>query len=278
LRFANWTFGPEQLDNLCDGIQREERETNQPEERLMEMRGSVLLLATCAMLPITGAEGQAPQATQLYTLDGTVRHGNDPVESAELALSRGNQAARLFRTGADGKFSFPDLTPGPVVLKVRRLGYKAEMMNVNVGSQTAARPLDVQLGEIVSTVEEVIVEGSKGHLQEFYDHKANNNFAKFFERKDIEERNPTYMSELLRTVTGAKISSRGAGNAILLRGCQPMVWVNGMRSPGAELDDVVRPIDVAAMEVFPSSAGLPPQYQDRNNRMCGAIMIWTRNQ
>jgi len=244
----------------------------------MEMRGTVLLLATCAMLPIAGAEGQAPQATQLYTLDGTVRHGDDPVEAAELALSRGNQAARLFRTGADGKFSFPDLTAGPVVLKVRRLGYKAEMMNVNVGPQTAARPLDVQLGEIVSTVEEVIVEGSKGHLQEFYDHKANNSFAKFFERKDIEAQNPTYLSELLRTVTGAKIMSRGAGNAVLFRGCQPMVWVNGMRSPGAELDDVVRPIDVAAMEVYPSSAGLQPQYQDRNNRMCGAIMVWTRNQ
>jgi hypothetical protein len=57
-----------------------------------------------------------------------------------------------------------------------------------------------------------------------------------------------------------------------------MVWVDGMRAPGAELDDVARPMDVAGLEVYPSSAGLPPQYQDRNNRMCGAIVVWTRNQ
>lgn len=254
------------------------RGNNLPEETLMEMRTTVLLLAALALAPIARADGQAPQTTQLYTLEGTVRDGDDPVESAEIALSRGNQAARLFRTGADGKFSFSDLSPGPVVLKVRRMGYKAEMMNLNVGPQTAARPVNVQLGEIVSTVEEVIVEGSKGHLQEFYDHKANNSFAKFFERKDIDAQNPTYLSELLRTVTGAKIQAKGGGNSILLRGCQPMVWVNGMRAPGAELDDVARPIDIAGMEVYPSAAGLPPQYQDRNNRMCGAIMVWTRNQ
>jgi hypothetical protein len=51
-----------------------------------------------------------------------------------------------------------------------------------------------------------------------------------------------------------------------------------MRAPGAELDDVARPSDVAGMEIYPSNAGLPPEYQDRNNRMCGAIIVWTKNQ
>jgi len=37
-------------------------------------------------------------------------------------------------------------------------------------------------------------------------------------------------------------------------------------------------MDVAAMEVYPSNAGLPAEYQDRNNRMCGAIIVWTKNQ
>jgi hypothetical protein len=57
-----------------------------------------------------------------------------------------------------------------------------------------------------------------------------------------------------------------------------MVWVDGMRAPGAELDDVARPGDIAGMEVYASNAGLPAEYQERNNRMCGAIMIWTKNQ
>jgi hypothetical protein len=141
-----------------------------------------------------------------------------------------------------------------------------------------ATTIEVELEEIPSDIASVIVESSKQHLEQFYQRKANNNFAKFFERKDIQRRNPFYLSEMVSTVSGASISSTGAGNRILLRGCQPMVWVDGIRAPGAELDEVARPGDIAGMEVYPSNAGLPPEYQDRNNRMCGAIMVWTKNQ
>jgi hypothetical protein len=152
-------------------------------------------------------------------------------------------------------------------------------MHVDVDANTSGKSFALQMNEVPSEVAEVIVEGSQGHLQEFYEHKANNNFAKFFERKDIVKQNPAYLSELLRSVAGASLSaSPRTGNSISFRNCKPMVWVDGMRAPGAELDDVARPMDVAGLEVYPSSAGLPPQYQDRNNRMCGAIMVWTRNQ
>jgi hypothetical protein len=140
-----------------------------------------------------------------------------------------------------------------------------------------AAPVEVELEEIPSDIASVIVESSKQHLEQFYQRKANNSFGKFFERKDIQKRNPIYLSEMVSTVSGASISSTGAGNRILLRGCQPMVWVDGMRAPGAELDDVARPGDIAGMEVYPSNAGLPAEYQDRNNRLCGAIMVWTEN-
>jgi hypothetical protein len=140
-----------------------------------------------------------------------------------------------------------------------------------------ATPIEVELEEIPSDIASVIVESSKQHLEQFYQRKASNNFAKFFERKDIQRRNPFYLSEMVSTVSGASISSTGAGNRILLRGCQPMVWVDGMRAPGAELDEVARPGDIAGMEVYPSNAGIPPEYQDPNNRMCGAIMVWTKN-
>jgi hypothetical protein len=165
------------------------------------------------------------------------------------------------------------------MLNVRRLGYKTASKNVTVGESSRDNPVNFELQEIASDLDAVVVEGSMGHLQEFYDHKANNNFAKFFERKDIEKRNPVFLSELLRTVPGAALyASDRSGNRIFLRDCKPVVWVDGMRAPGAELDDVARPMDTAGLEVYPSSAGLPPQYQDRNNRMCGAIVVWTKNQ
>lgn len=248
----------------------------------MRARYSMVLAGSLFLFPLLSFRtlGAQMQASPLYEVTGiVVDEGKVPVPSAELVLKRQGEQSRVVRSGTDGRFSFPDVRPGPIALTVRRMGYTARTLNIDVTAAGVASPVEVKLEEIASDIAAVLVEGSKGHLQEFYEHKATSNFAKFFERKDIEKRNPIYLSELLRTVAGASLyASERTGNRIMLRDCKPMVWVDGMRAPGAELDEVARPMDVAGLEVYPSSAGLPPQYQDRNNRMCGAIVVWTRNQ
>jgi hypothetical protein len=57
-----------------------------------------------------------------------------------------------------------------------------------------------------------------------------------------------------------------------------MVWVDGQRVPGAELDEVIKPEEIAAIEFYPSSAGIPAQYLERANRLCGLILVWTKTQ
>jgi hypothetical protein len=247
----------------------------------MRARYPMVLAGALLLLPLLSFRTLAAQmqSSGRHEVAGIVVDvGKAPVPSAELVLKRQGGQSRIARSGNDGRFSFPDVQTGQVALTVRRMGYTAKTINIDVPPAGAGPAVEVQLEEIASDISSVLVEGSKGHLQQFYDHKANSNFAKFFERKDIEKRNPLYLSEMVSVVSGANISSAGAGNRILLRGCKPMVWVDGMRAPGAELDDVARPSDVAGLEVYPSNAGLPPEYQDRNNRMCGAIMVWTMNQ
>lgn len=235
------------------------------------LAGSLLLLP---LLPLRTLVAQIQHAVEGIVID----EGKAPVPSAELELKRQGEQSRVARSGDDGRFSFPEVHAGPVALTVRRMGYTARTINIDVPPSGVAAPVEVELKEIPSDISSVIVESSKQHLEQFYQHKANNNFAKFFEMTDIQKRNPFYLSEMVSMVSGATVSSAGAGNHILLRGCKPMVWVDGMRAPGAELDDVARPGDVAGLEVYPSNAGLAPEYQDRNNRMCGAIMVWTKNQ
>ena len=244
----------------------------------MRVRNALIFLASLAVVPAAFCSAQP--VNKPYTISGVVHdQGDAPLSSAELTLSRPGSSARLFRTGDDGKFSFTGVSPGALTLSVRRLGYKASSMNITVGPGMISQPYDFELDEIASDIASVVVEGSKGHLNEFYGRKATNNFGKFFEQKDIEKRHPIYLSELLRNVPGASLQASGrAGNRVLLRECSPMVWLDGMRAQGAELDEVARPSDVAGLEVYPSSAGLPPQYQDRGNRMCGAIVVWTKNQ
>jgi hypothetical protein len=248
-------------------------------EQTMRVRYPAILAASLLLpllpLHILGAQMQSPA----HAVEGiVVDEGKSPVPSAELELKRQGEQHRVVRSGADGHFSFPDVPGGPVTLTVRRMGYTARTINLDVPATGVASPVEVELREIPSDISSVIVESSKQHLEQFYQHKATNNFATFFEKTDIERRNPFYLSEMVSSISGARLTSTGAGNRIQLRGCQPMVWVDGMRAPGAELDEVARPGDVAGLEVYPSNAGLPPEYQDRNNRMCGAIMVWTKNQ
>jgi hypothetical protein len=242
----------------------------------MRLRGAFLVTSVMCGLPVL-LLGQATNKT--FEISGIVKdQAAAPLSSAELSLSRAGSNAKVFRTGDDGRFSFAGVLPGTVTVSVRRLGYKTASKTLDIGSESASQALDFELEEIASDIASVIVEASKGHLEEFYDHKANNNFGKFFEQSEIEKRHPFFLSELLHSVAGANLqASNRFGNRILLRDCKPMVWVDGSRAPGAELDEVARPGDVAGLEVYPSSAGLPPQYQERNNRMCGAIVVWTRN-
>jgi outer membrane receptor for ferrienterochelin and colicin len=126
----------------------------------------------------------------------------------------------------------------------------------------------------------VLIEANdrKGGLREFYEHKdQRQTFAKFLDQEEIRKRSPMYSSDLFRSVPGISIKSANYnGNTIRIRGCQPMLWVDGQRVPGAELDEVIPPDDIAGIEFYTSMAGVPAQYMERQNRACGTIMVWTK--
>jgi len=242
---------------------------------------TLLILGSLAFIPVGAVRAQSSPSTppSAYSLGGIVRdESKAPIQSAELSLVRRGEGPRVARSGNDGRFSFSDVRPGEIALTARRLGYKSTALDLTMSAGGFASPVEVVMEEVASDIDEVVIEGSKGHLREFYEHKTTNSFGKFFDRKDIEKKAPALVSELVRTVPGATLSvSERHGNRVLLRGCQPTVWIDGTRAMGAEVDELARPSDLAGVEVYPSWAGLPAQYQDRDNRMCGVIVLWTRS-
>jgi hypothetical protein len=126
-------------------------------------------------------------------------------------------------------------------------------------------------------VDPVIVDADGGRMQEFQDHRRTSSFGHFFDQKDIQKLSPRFVSDLFRGVPGATLQTgSGIGNKVKLRECTPRVWVNGVRTVNAEIDEVARPSEVEGIEIYPSWAGTPPQYMDRENRACGTVVIWTR--
>jgi hypothetical protein len=200
-----------------------------------------------------------------------------PIADVELSVIKPEGLSLGSKTSKDGRFAIRDIPTNHVSIQLRRLGYEARTIELDL--QTSVnQDLDITLKPIPQELDEIQVRDfERASLKEFYDRKAMNKFAKFFEHDEIEKKHILYLSELLRSIAGAKLTSDGVGNRVMLRDCKPMIWVDGMRAPGAELDEVARPSDVAGIEIYASSAGLPPSYQERGNRMCGAIFVWSRS-
>src|SRR3569833_1092793 len=127
----------------------------------------------------------------------------------------------------------------------------------------------------VPVTEEEVAHAKK--LAAYRDRKSTNSFAHFVDGDDIERRKPQFVSEMLRSIGGVTLqASDRMGNVLHIRGCSPLVWVDGVRMPGAQLDEVAPTDDVVGFVFFNSFAGIPSRYFDRS-ATCGTILVWLRS-
>lgn len=210
-------------------------------------------------------------------VSGTVKDaGGVPIPDVEVGVIRGERLQQFVTTAADGTFLLTGVAAGVVPLRVRRLGYASQFLDVDARTP-AATTLEIVLRTVASELDEVTIDAGEGRLRGFFERKERRGtFGRFLEAHEIRRLGPTNPSDLFRNVPGIVISTASGGNTMRIRGCQPMVWLDGQRVPGAELDEVIQPSEIAAIEFYPSSAGIPAQYLERGNRLCGSVLVWTR--
>ncbi len=227
-----------------------------------------------------GAQQTVASATNEPAVGGVVRDSaGNPIPDAEVAIIRNTRMQQFIVTGTDGKFLLTGVAAAVVPLRVRRVGYAMQAFDVDA-RLPASKSLEIVLAVVPSELEEVTVEAAgRGNLHGFYQRRDQRaGFAKFLEQTDVRRAGVNRSSELFRTVPGVVLRNSAGGNTLRIRECQPMVWIDGQRIPGAELDEVIQPTDIAAIEFYPSSAGIPAEYTERGNRLCGAIIVWSRTQ
>lgn len=204
--------------------------------------------------------------------------GGVPIPDVEVGIIRGERLQQFVTTAADGNFLLTGVAAGVVPLRIRRLGYAIQFLDVDTRTP-AATTVAIVLRRVANELDEVTIAGNDTRLRGFYQRREQRGtFGRFLEAHEIRRLGPTNPSDLFRSVPGVVISSASGGNAMRIRGCQPMVWLDGQRVPGAELDEVIQPSEIAAIEFYPSSAGTPAQYLERGNRLCGLVLVWTRTQ
>lgn len=207
-------------------------------------------------------------------LSGTIRtEGGRPVADAQVKVV---DAGQPVRTDSAGRFMIKGLPAGTQLLEARRVGFRIgrQPVELRAGRTTTQ---DVRLVQIV-TLDSVRVLAQRTTNSQFDDNRRRYaGFGTFVREDAIMRRNPREMTDLMGAyglrVTGdgfdAKLYYGRGMKSFQLGPCPVNVVID--RVPNQDIN-LVRPEDVAAMEVYRGSAGAPAQY----DAACGLVVIWTK--
>jgi hypothetical protein len=240
--------------------------------------------ADAQRLPSSGAgdaSSTGTNAAALHRLAGVVLDSaSSPVTLADLRLTTADGRRFVDVTDAAGRFQLIGVPAGPARLEVRRLGFRPYSQPLMVADADTAGGVRILLTATAAQLTGIEVSGLRDEsdpaLFGFYGRRRSNSFGHYLDRTEIEATHAQRASDALRTVPGILVQpSRRIGNIVRVRNCRPTVWLDGVRLPDAELDEVTSIDDLAAVEIYKSLAGLPQQFIDRTNP-CGAILVWSR--
>ena len=222
----------------------------------------------------------APASGQSATVSGVVRDTVGLfIAGAEVTVEGGSARAV---SGEDGSYVLRGLTAGNLRLRIRRLGFRPAVMDVEVPT-TGLVDVEIQLVQVVTRLAAVSVlarrDAFESRLAGFYE-RRDRKVGHFVSRDRIERTHSFSFTDLLREIPGVKI--RPIGNiqkAVRIRGssCPPLVFLDGMAAAAAEFDlESIDPGLVEGIEVYSGSATVPAEFAGpRNLDRCGVVAIWS---
>jgi hypothetical protein len=189
------------------------------------------------------------------------------------------------RTDERGAWTLTGLPTGTRTLEVRAVAHYPMSMPVDVVE--GAGPVRVAMLTLQSVLDTVRVTAAKGGnrtLLEFNRRRKSSGAGRFIGSEDVAARNPTYTTDLFRSMPGIFLARDQNGDEVLVQrsntfsspNCRVSVYINGMSLRGMsanEINQAVRPNEIIGVEVY-SAAGAPPQYSEQNG--CGSVVIWSR--
>lgn len=237
------------------------------------LAGGVLALGPAS------ARAQAPAARG--TVAGIVRDSSGArITGAEITIVGTGQRAH---TNAQGEFRLTNVPAGTLRVGVRRLGFIPTVGSVEIGPGEAAT-MSVIVAPLAQALDAVIVRGERrfeehGRLAGFYQRRSRSSGGHYITREQIDRRNPAQVTDLFRSVPGARIYSSTFSNVVRFRGmrCAPLVWLDGFPATAGEFDlDALDPYIIEAIEIYLGVATVPPEFRwVRGGGSCGAIVVWT---
>jgi hypothetical protein len=244
------------------------------------------------------ATAQAPSAQDVRPrtgiLTGVVTNFNGvPLKRTEVLIV--NTDLKTV-TNDSGVYEFLATPIGRVRVIARRIGFEPDERRVTLEGN-AQKQVNFELKAIPEMLDSVMIREASGmgRLGEFWARRMTGNGA-YITRDDIDRRKPHHSSDLLRTITGVKVTmgesgfdralitmGRNAqhiaarGTTSLASACRVTYYVDGSYAPGGtfHIDDM-SPSTIEAIEVYRGPSETPVRFRQRDTA-CGVIAIWTRD-
>ena len=189
------------------------------------------------------------------------------------------------RTGDDGVFRIGGITVGTHLLLIRRLGFAPRDFRFTI-TRNQLREFDLGVISVapVRTVLDPITAvelAPMGPMDGFYE-RLGRGWGQFVTRADIEKRNPTVSSNLLRGIPGVQVVCQGnvctPSMYRALTGiteCRVQYFLDGMPAALRFNMDDIPPNQIEGIEVYRGPSETPAAFL-AGRTMCGVIAIWTR--
>jgi hypothetical protein len=242
--------------------------------RLRVLRRRTVTL-TIVLAPGTPAAAQSVPRTGV--IDGVVTDSALlPLGDATVSFIGSN--VRVV-TGANGRFRVRDMNPGAYVMIVRRIGFEATSLRMEVSPRDTARPALV-LQRTATTLNTVAIRAQRltSAMQEF-EARRELGFGHFITQAEIDKRGVVDVSDLLTTVPSVMIKHDSAMNRRTdgARPCPFQLFIDGVKlPPGTGINSIAVPKELAGIEIYSGAATIPLQYKPTSGSFCGVILLWTR--
>jgi hypothetical protein len=265
----------------------------------MKVERRCFILA-CAAGTLLAAYSATPSQAQAVVEGRVVDDSTErPIPRARvMLLNRYNKTTGYMLADLAGAFRFKVPDQGMYRLDVMAMGYQpARTPVVWTTMDYDSTWLEVRLSPAAVLLAPVEVVGLAGPrtppLMESAMHRNALGLGYHLTRKDIEERKPAVLSDLLLTLPGISVeqgTSRTGGRTLYMRRALPGVGggqcpvqvflegklvSGGWGAEGVSIDELANPLDVEMVEVFMGLSRVPPEFLTPNAR-CGVIAIWTR--
>lgn len=208
-----------------------------------------------------------------------------PLGFANVQINGG----RRVLTDDSGRFSMPITASGRFSLLFRRMGFEPAELSFETMPDTSLR---VQMRALALRLpEQRVTAGSAflslelgGFYRRVKDAERGINHGYFITPEELEFRKPPFLTAAVEQLPTVRIRPPRGGLPLNrnLRiedrsGCPMTVYLDRVRIAQGSYDvnQVVLPQHVAAIELYPRAIGAPPEFQAHNGT-CGIVLIWTK--